>query len=72
MNQSEVEEHRLESGDRFLLITIKVKWKGSYLSPSRHREEVPTHHYQGTGDKFPLITIKVLGTASSSPSRYKG
>jgi hypothetical protein len=24
MNQSEVEEHRLESGDRFLLITIKV------------------------------------------------
>ena len=54
MNESEVEEHRIESGEEFLLITAKVIYSISCESESvfpRYRTE--------SGEEFLLITANL-------------
>ena len=54
MNESEVEEHRIESGEEFLLITAKVIFFCSRESESGRRNQRIE-----IGEKFLLITAKV-------------
>ena len=55
MNESEVEEHRIESGEEFLLITAKVIFFCSCESESGRRNQRIE-----IGEKFLLITAKVI------------
>ena len=55
MNESEVEEHRIESGEEFLLITAKV----IFYVDVKVKTEGENQRLE-SGDKFLVITAKVI------------